>query len=156
MSTPALRHPATPERELIPKVLLRAMGALVLSALAIVAYARIADVPLSATPPASPVAQERAMVLVSDGVSGAVTVLSREGSLIAKLDAETGGFVAGVARVIELQRRQAKVAAHSPVLVTRGTNGRLMITDPSTGWRADLMGFGADNARSFARLLDQP
>jgi hypothetical protein len=29
----------------------------------------------------------------------------------------------------------------------------MAITDPSTGWSADLMGFGADNASAFARLL---
>ena len=28
------------------------------------------------------------------------------------------------------------------------------IHDPTTDWRADLMGFGADNARAFAKLLD--
>jgi len=33
--------------------------------------------------------------------------------------------------------------------------GRISIHDPSTGWSADLMGFGADNARAFARLLAQ-
>jgi hypothetical protein len=26
--------------------------------------------------------------------------------------------------------------------------------DPSTDWSADLMGFGADNTRAFATLLD--
>jgi hypothetical protein len=36
----------------------------------------------------------------------------------------------------------------------RHENGRLGIADPATGWSADLMGFGLDNARAFARLLD--
>ncbi|NOD91942.1 pullulanase [Ruegeria sp. HKCCD4884] len=144
------------DRELIPRTLLRAMGLLVCAVLAIVTYARIADVPLSATPPAAEITHERAMILISDGVSGAVSVLSPEGAVIARLDATQGGFVAGVARVIDRNRAQADLPAHTPVIVTRRANGRLDITDPATGWSADLMGFGADNASRFARLLDQP
>ena len=144
------------DRELIPRALLRAMGLLVCAVLAIVTYARIADVPLSATPPAAEITHERAMILISDGVSGAVSVLSPEGAVIARLDATQGGFVAGVARVIDRNRAQADLPAHTPVIVTRRANGRLDITDPATGWSADLMGFGADNSSRFARLLDQP
>ncbi|QFT73376.1 photosynthetic complex assembly protein PuhC [Ruegeria sp. THAF33] len=144
------------DRELIPRALLRAMGLLVCAVLAIVTYARIADVPLSATPPAAEITHERAMILISDGVSGAVSVMSPEGVVIARLDATQGGFVAGVARVIDRNRAQANLPAHTPVIVTRRANGRLDITDPVTGWSADLMGFGADNASRFARLLDQP
>jgi hypothetical protein len=39
------------------------------------------------------------------------------------------------------------------VELMRHENGRFTISDPSTGWRADLMGFGRDNARAFAKLL---
>ena len=156
MTTPTLRHPSTEDRELIPRVMRYAMGGLVLSALAIATYARVADVPLSATPPAAVVVQDRAMILISDGVSGAVSVLSPEGTVIAQLSSETGGFIAGVARVIDRERSRAGISANTPVIVARRENGRLDITDPATGWSADLMGFGADNARSFAKLLDRP
>ncbi|MEM6658222.1 MAG: photosynthetic complex assembly protein PuhC [Pseudomonadota bacterium] len=151
-----LNQTRSQDRELIPRVLLVAMGLLVLAVLAVVTYARIADVPLSATPPAAEITHERGMILISDGVSGAVSVLSPEGAVIARLDASQGGFVAGVARVIDRNRAQADLPAHTPVIVTRRANGRLDITDPATGWSADLMGFGADNASRFARLLDQP
>ncbi|MEM8732522.1 MAG: photosynthetic complex assembly protein PuhC [Pseudomonadota bacterium] len=156
MTSPTLRQVSTPDREMIPRILLRAMAGLVLASLAIAIYARVADVPLSASPAAAPVVNERAMILVSDGVSGAVTVLSPEGSVIVRLDTQEGGFVAGVARVIDRERARSGAPAMQPVVVTRRTNGRLDITDPVTGWRADLMGFGADNARSFAKLLDRP
>ncbi|KUJ79809.1 photosynthetic complex assembly protein PuhC [Ruegeria profundi] len=154
--TDTLHQTQNQDRELIPRVLLRAMGLLVCAVLAIVAYARLTDVPLSASPPAAEITHEREMILVSDGVSGAVTVLSPEGAVIARLSATEGGFVAGVARVIDRTRMQADQPANTPVIVTRRANGRLDITDPSTGWSADLMGFGADNARRFARLLDKP
>jgi hypothetical protein len=40
------------------------------------------------------------------------------------------------------------------VIVRARENNRLEIFDPSTGWGADLMGFGADNSAAFARLLN--
>ena len=154
--TNALNQTQDQNRELIPRVLVRAMGLLVCTILAIVTYARIMDLPLSATPPTSEITHQKAMILVSDGVSGAVTVLAPDGVVIARLDPTEGGFVAGVARVVDRNRAQAHLPEHSPVVVTRRANGRLDITDPLTGWSADLMGFGADNASRFAKLLDQP
>jgi putative photosynthetic complex assembly protein len=148
----AHRSPA-PEGK-IPLVLLRAMFALVLAVLVIVAYARLTDVPLSATPPEGAVLQQRDMILTTRDLSGAVVVLNTDGSVLADLGPEEGGFVAGIARVVERERIKGRVAQDGPVRVVRRDTGRIAITDPSTGWSADLMGFGADNARAFARLLD--
>ena len=47
------------------------------------------------------------------------------------------------------------VALTGPLTLVRYDNGRIAIHDPSTGWSADLMGFGIDNAKAFARLLAQ-
>lgn len=142
-----------PKPDMIPRALIRALLALVLSVLAIVTFARLTDQPLSATPPQSPVAQERSLILSTNDLSGAARVFGADGTLLISLDPEEGGFIAGVARVLERERNKARVAQNTPITLTRGTNGRLSIHDPSTGWRADLMGFGADNAKAFARLL---
>jgi hypothetical protein len=48
------------------------------------------------------------------------------------------------------------VDVNGPVLLQLRESNRLSLYDPSTGWSAELMGFGADNTRSFARLLGQP
>ena len=152
MHADAQRRPATGEK--IPKVLVRAMCALVLAVLVIVSYARLADVPISATPPAGTVVAERFLFLETRDLSGAVMVLDANGAVIGNLTPEEGGFIAGVARVIERERLKARAAPDGPVQLKRLSTGRLSITDPSTGWSADLMGFGADNARAFARLLD--
>lgn len=139
----------------IPRYLLRAMFALVLCVLALVTYARLSDVPLSATPPEGAIVAEREMILSFNDLSGAVQVLNPDGSLMADLGPEEGGFVAGVARVINRERIKNRAAPDGPVVLVRRDTGRIAITDPSTGWSADLMGFGADNARAFARLLDR-
>ena len=144
-------RPAQPEK--IPAVLLRSVAFLIVCSLTIVTAATITGRPVTSTPPASPTVAATQFVLDAE-MSGAVRITAPDGALIADLAPEQGGFISGVARVIEFNRRKAKLPLDAPVTLTRGENGRLAIHDPQTGWSADLMGFGADNARAFARLLD--
>ncbi len=138
---------------MLPRILVRAMLALACATLAIATFARVTDRPLESAPPASPVVAEARLLLGSDGASGAVTVSDATGAHVADLSPEEGGFVAGVHRVILRERVKHRVAEDGPVILQALGNGRLAIVDPATGWRADLMGFGAGNADAFARLL---
>jgi putative photosynthetic complex assembly protein len=88
-------------------------------------------------------------------MSGAATVLDANGTLIGRLSPETGGFIAGVGRVLDRERTKHGVPLNGPVTIIGRADGRVSIHDPSTGWGADLMGFGQDNARAFVRLLAQ-
>ncbi|MBK5933462.1 putative photosynthetic complex assembly protein [Rhodovulum imhoffii] len=140
--------------DLIPPALLRGVLFLVAACLVIVAYARITDKPLVATPDDSiPVAQERRIVL-EGSMSGAATVFDIDGNVIADFSSDEGGFVAGIWRVLQRERNKHGVALDAPVRLARYENGRLALHDDLTGWRAELIGFGADNAAVFARLLD--
>ena len=141
------------EEELVPRFFGRLMFALMFAALAIVTVARITDRPLEATPPETPVLTERSIYL-SGTSAGAARVLDANGTLLADLSPEAGGFVAGIERVIH--RERAKIGAdQSTAVILRLREGhRLSLHDPLTGWSADLMGFGADNLRTFARLLE--
>ncbi|TDL86058.1 photosynthetic complex assembly protein PuhC [Meridianimarinicoccus aquatilis] len=137
----------------VPTFLVKTMFGMVLLCLTMVTAHTLLDRPLVATPPTVPAAQER--VLYLDGtMGGAATVSAQDGTVIADLSSEEGGFVAGIWRVLQRERAKFGVASDGPVTLVRGTNGRLSLYDPSTNWRADLMGFGAGNARTFARLLD--
>ena len=149
-TTPRMRHKA---EELVPLFLVRARFALMVGCRVLVAAARLTDRPLEATPSAAPVVAERVIFLTGD-TSGAARVLDASGNVIADLPGDQGGFIAGVQRVIERERAQHGVAQNAPVLLQLRDGNRLSITDPSTGWSAELMGFGATNLRSFARLLD--
>ena len=149
-NTPRLRHK---EDDLVPMFLVRAMFALVVVCLVLVAAARISGRPLEATPADAPIVAERAVFLSGD-TSGAALVLDANGTVLADLPGEQGGFIAGVQRVIDRERSKSGVPLDGPVLLQLREGNRLSITDPSTGWTAELMGFGADNFRSFARLLD--
>lgn len=146
--------PCAPPRdtEKIPRIMVRAMLALVLTCLALVGYARLTDRPLVATPPPGAIVDIREIVLSGD-MAGRASVRAPDGTLIADLSPENGGFVSGVYRVIAHERNKHGVAPDAPVTLLRRDTGRIEIHDPATDWRADLMGFGADNARAFARLL---
>ncbi len=141
--------------ELVPRVLIRAMVALVLVILSLVTVARITDRPLESTPALTPVLAERVIHLWGNP-SGAARVLDDTGTVIASFAEDKGGFVAGIDRV--LQRERAKIGADpsAPVVLRLREGNRLSLYDPTTDWSAELMGFGADNLRTFARLLEPP
>ncbi|ETW12356.1 PuhC protein [Roseivivax marinus] len=141
--------------DLVPLPLIRALCALVVFSLVTVSWAVLTDRPLDATPPDSRVVAERVLYLDGD-LAGAARITEADGTLVADLAPEEGGFISGVARVLDRERTKARVPLDGPVRLIAMENGRVAILDPSTGWRADLMGFGADNAAAFARLLPQP
>lgn len=140
------------DAELIPRAMTRAMLALVLTVLALVGYARFSERPLVATPSRAEVVLTRHVWLSSD-MSGAATVLDANGSLLASLSPEEGGFIAGIDRVILRERNRHGVDKSGPVTILQRADNTTSITDPSTGWTADLMGFGQTNALAFTRLL---
>ncbi|MBV2359362.1 pullulanase [Thalassococcus sp. CAU 1522] len=140
------------DKELVPRVMVRAMVALVLLCLILVSAHVWTGQPVKYTAPQAAVDRERIVFLQGD-MAGSARVLDANGSLIADLAPDEGGFVSGVWRVLQRERTKARVALDGPVRVTAYDNGRMAIADPSTGWSADLMGFGHDNAAAFAKLL---
>lgn len=144
------------DREMIPVMLLRAMLVLVLCALGIVSYAVLTDRPLEAMPRVTEegVVKSRAILIQADGTTGAARVLDGSGTVIADLDPDQGGFVAGVHRALSFERRRQGVPEEAPVRLVLYDTGQLSLRDDTTGWRAELVGFGAKNADAFARLLD--
>jgi len=91
------------DKEMVPTILVRAMFALCVSVLVIVAYARLTDRPLEAMPPSeaeAPVVNER-MIRIYGEMDGSALVLDIDGNVIADLGPTEGGFVAGISRVLE-------------------------------------------------------
>jgi putative photosynthetic complex assembly protein len=106
----------------------------------------------SAIPPNADIVAEAQISIVTDQ-TGAVQVFNVNGEILADWDGDKGGFVSGVARVIERERNKVGAIHDAPVIIRWRDNNRLSVFDPQTEWQADLMGFGADNARAFATLL---
>lgn len=145
---------ASQERELIPKALLRAMLALVLLCLAIVTWARVTDRPLQAKWVDGPIAQERSIQVYAD-TTGAARVLDADGTLIVDLPANKGGFIAGVWRSLAFVRAKSGIDADAPAKLVRFKDGRMALEDDLSGWRVELIGFGATNSAAFAQLMDE-
>ncbi|MEO1491619.1 MAG: photosynthetic complex assembly protein PuhC [Pseudomonadota bacterium] len=155
MSTAPLTRPNQPrDKELVPRILLRAIALFVLVVLALVTWARIAGVPPTAQPDDSQIIHERVIHIFGE-MTGAARVLDANGAVITELGATQGGFIAGVARSLTLKRRQAGVDPAAPVRLVQFKDGHLGLRDDYTGWRAELIGFGKDNAAAFAKLLDK-
>lgn len=140
------------EKELVPRILVRAMFAMVMICLTMVSIYTWLDGPAQFTAPDSPVVIERTLYLEGD-MSGAAKVFAEDRTLVAEYSPEEGGFLSGMWRVLQRERTKARAPLDGPVIIRARENYRLEIFDPSTGWGADLMGFGADNAAAFARLL---
>ncbi|MBO6882829.1 MAG: pullulanase [Marivita sp.] len=140
------------ERELVPRLFVRAMFGMVMLCLVMVSAYRWLDGPVQYTAPDSPVVIEKTLFL-EGAMSGAAKVFAEDGTVIAEYAPEEGGFISGMWRVLQRERTKARVDLNGPVMVRARENNRLEIFDPSTGWGADLMGFGADNSAAFARLL---
>jgi len=137
--------------DMIPRKVVGAMVGLALVSLALVAWARVTDQPMSAMPPAAEVVRERTIVLVGGGAQ-AVTVRDETGAVLA--DMAHGGFVTVIQNGLQRARRVHGVDPELPVRVVEYANGRLTVHDDITGWRVELGNFGGDNRAAFERLMD--
>ncbi|WP_224816617.1 photosynthetic complex assembly protein PuhC [Hasllibacter sp. MH4015] len=156
-STAAHQKLVERDKEMIPTVLIRAMFILCLCVLVIVTYASLTDRPLSAVPPSEdvvPVVTERSIQIYAE-MDGSARVLDLDGSVIATFEQDEGGFIAGVYRVLERERGAVGALASDPIRLVRFADGRLGLRDDLTDFRAELVGFGADNEAAFARLLEE-
>lgn len=131
---------------------LRAMFAMVVLVLIAVTAFQFSGMQKSAIPPNAEIIAEAQISILTDQ-TGAVQVFDAHGEILVDWDGDKGGFVSGVARVIERERMKIGAAIDAPVIIRWRENNRLSVFDPETEWQADLMGFGADNARAFATLL---
>lgn len=65
------------------------------------------------------------------------------------------GFVRSALRAVARDRKLAGLDAAAPFTIARHDDGKLTITDPLTGSRIILNGFGAPNAAEFAQLFER-
>ncbi len=140
------------DREMIPKPLLRMMLAIVIASLALTSFSVWTGRQPTGQPKASPVTQERQLVIRTGGAK-AVTLYAADGTFLEHLD--HGGFVTVIGSGLDRARTVARVPRDAPVTLARHQNGRLTIADPETGWSVELDAFGSDNEAAFAALLPQ-
>lgn len=141
------------DRDMVPRVLVQAMFALMLASLALVAYAQWADVPQTGVASAPAIVAERAITFEGDRMTG-VRVFDATGEQIAASSDLRAGFIDVVWVAVMRERKIQGVPATAPVRVVRRENGRTDIIDDTTNWQLPLIGYGQDNVTAFARLID--
>ncbi|MFA8441624.1 MAG: photosynthetic complex assembly protein PuhC [Yoonia sp.] len=141
------------DKEMVPRILVQAMFALMAASLAIVAYAQWFDVPNRGVLVEAPVVQSLEIVMEGNR-SGTYEVRTPDGTLIASSSDEKGGFLGVMGRVVERERFKNNVTGNAPFQVVRRENGNIAIIDDTTDLRVELIGYGKDNVAAFARLLD--
>jgi len=139
------------DKEMIPRVLLRAMFGLVLAALALTTFAVVTDMPKAGVPHAAPVIQSRTFLLDGDGVRW-VRLSDPDGTVLA--DLENGGFVAVVQNGLKRARTIRGLPTQATVTLTMYENGRMQMLDAESGWSVEIGSFGPQNRAVFERLFD--
>ncbi|MEL7180139.1 MAG: photosynthetic complex assembly protein PuhC [Pseudomonadota bacterium] len=141
------------DKEMVPRILVQAMFALMAASLAIVAYAQWFDVPNRGVLVEAPIVQSLEITMQGDR-SGIYQVRTTDGTLIASSSDEKAGFLGVIGRVIDRERFKNNVTGNAPFAVVRRENGNIAIIDDTTDLRVELIGYGKDNVAAFARLLD--
>ncbi|MEM9307817.1 MAG: photosynthetic complex assembly protein PuhC [Pseudomonadota bacterium] len=141
-----------PKRDIIPRGMVLGLAGLVIAVLALVSAAALTGHDPAGQPGQGMVTAER-MILLSAS-SSQVEILDAEGQFIATLSGREAKFVSGLDRAIQRERKRQSVAASKPLRLQMQDGMRLTLTDPLTGWSAELSGFGASKTGTLARLLD--
>lgn len=127
----------------------------VLAVLALAVLAWIAIRGPAVPDPLAPVTTERALRF-TDLSNGAVRVQdARSGRTVALIEGEAG-FARGTLRSLVRERRRTGASPSDPFVLSAHADGRLTLSDPSTGQQVDLGSFGPTNAGVFARMLASP
>lgn len=132
-----------------------ALGALLLTTLAVVAWERIghmnaADRP-SVQAPVQDVVWQRHLRF-ADTPAGDIAVTDTTTGQTVATFAGQQGFLRGSLRALARSRQRAGQGPEQPFVLTGHTDGRLVLLDPVTGDRINLESFGPTNAAVFAQL----
>ena len=141
-------------REDVPRGPLLGALALVLVAIVLVIGAQHTQRGVLFTPEPMPV-ETRELVFKDRGDGAVVVEDALESKVVTVLQPGGSGFIRGTLRAFARERRQNGIGKEPPFILIRGTDGGLVIRDPSTGRRVDLGAFGPTNAGAFAQLLSK-
>jgi putative photosynthetic complex assembly protein len=100
----------------------------------------------------APVLAQRLLQFTDLPDGGIAIVDAASGSTLDTLRGEHG-FLRGTLRALVRERRQRGLTQQDALLLSARADGRLVLSDPTTGAHIDLRSFGPANAAAFARWL---
>jgi putative photosynthetic complex assembly protein len=154
-SAPAsnLSSPATLAPDNFPKWILYFAGGIIAFSLISVGLIRITG---NGPDQLAAAAIAERLLRFADMPDGGVSVTDAvTGATVAELHGEQG-FVRGALRALTRERHAREIGSKQPFKLTARVDGRLTLTDPSTGQRVDLESFGPTNSGEFLRFLEPP
>jgi putative photosynthetic complex assembly protein len=101
----------------------------------------------------SPEAEARDLTFVEVDGGDLAIYDAATGDLLESVPPGKDGFIRGVLRTLERERRKHGVALDGPYRVSRRENGRYMLEDQATGFLIDLRAFGPTNEAAVGRFL---
>ncbi|WP_299031982.1 photosynthetic complex assembly protein PuhC [uncultured Sulfitobacter sp.] len=153
LTSPLARQMKARDKDMVPRILVQGMFALMLASLALVSYARITDMPRTGLPTLDKIVTERSVTFEGDRNFG-IQVLDANGTEIANSTRNKAGFIDVVWVAMMRERKVQRADPAAPFRIVRRENGRIDILDDTTGWALELIGYGPDNIAAFASLLD--
>ena len=135
-----------------PRGILAVAGTIIAFSITIAAVGRLTGAANSA-PTAPPVASRE--LLFRDQPDGAVAVFDAKNPTvpIEVVAPETNGFLRATMRGLAQQRLRQDANRQIPFRLTGWADGRLTLTDPTTGRKVEMEAFGITNEKVFAHLL---
>jgi len=106
--------------------------------------------------PLSPEVQSRDIRFVAQGDGSMEVYDVATGALVQTLAPGGEGFIRGVLRSLERQRKAHKASLAEPFHLARRAQGDITLQDPITGILLEFRAFGETNQQSFAALLPPP
>ena len=88
-----------------------------------------------------------------DRPDGAIAVVDYQTKQQVDVIIGEAGFVRGALRTLAQERKRREIGSEPPFELIARQDGRLTLSDPSTGRMIDLESFGVINSQHFARLL---
>lgn len=136
----------------IPRGALYGAFAIVLATIVASAFGRATGEGVVAAPSPDPTAtREFRFDRDAEGAVAVYTLEAAEPMIV--LPADEAGFIAGVLRGLEYERRVRGIDATEGYRLIRSKDGRLTLLDLATDRRIELRGFGRDNYEAFQRLM---
>jgi len=142
------------DKEMVPRILVQAMFALMFASVGLVAFAQWTDRPQVGVIVEAPIVQERAILLTGDRTGNYIATDAMTGDVLAVSSENKSGFIGVIGRVMDRERMLKNVSSTEPFNVVLRENGNIAIIDDSTDNVIELIGYGADNIAAFARILN--
>lgn len=144
---------ASNSSDAIPRVMLVALGALVIGTLIAVSFVRMTGLGAAHVPDAAAVSVRE--FRFEDQANGGILVRdARSGLVVQTVAPETNGFLRGTMRGLARERHRRGLGPEVPFRLIGRADGKLTLEDPATGRHVDIGSFGPTNAAVFAGIMN--